>query len=192
LNAVAYDKAGAASNKFTSSTVNISNSAAQNLSISGIKSKYDPTSTLKIDPSFVSDSNGWQDVTKVDFWLTDSLNKRIELADVSSFTGNGLTSAKFDYSTSLLGLAPGDYKLNAVAIDRANANSNTFTSSIFNIANTTPQDLQINGVLASYNVNSKLTLDTSYVSDNNGWKDVSKVDFWLTDSLNKRIVSRRY
>jgi hypothetical protein len=187
LNAVAYDKAGAASNKFTSSDFNITNSAAQDLSISGIKSSYDPTSTLKIDPSFVSDSNGWQDVTKVDFWLTDSLNKRIELADVTSFTGNSLTSAKFDYSTSLLGLASGDYKLNAVAIDKANAKSSTFTSSTFKIANSKPLDLQINGVLDTYNVNSKINLDTSYVSDNNGWKDVSKVDFWLTDSSNKRI-----
>jgi len=187
LNAVAYDQAGAASNKFTSNAFNITNSAAQNLSISGTKSNYDPTSTLTIDPSFVSDSNGWQDVTKVDFWLTNSLNKRIELADVTSFTSNGLTSAKFDYSTSLLGLASGEYKLNAVAIDKANAKSSTFTSSIFNITNSTSQDLQINGVLASYNVNSRLTLGTSYVSDNNGWKDVSKVDFWLTDSLNNRI-----
>jgi hypothetical protein len=187
LNAVAYDKAGAASNKFTSSDFNITNSAAQDLSISGIKSNYDPTAILKIDPSFVSDSNGWQDVTKVDFWLTDSLNKRIELADVTSFTGNGLTTAKFDYSTSLLGLASGDYKLNAVAIDKANAKSSTFTSSTFKIANSKPLDLKINGVLDSYNVNSKINLDTSYVSDNNGWKDVSKVDFWLTDSLKNRI-----
>jgi hypothetical protein len=187
LNSVAYDKAGAASNQFTSSAFNITNSAAQNLGISGIKSNYDPTSVLTIDPSFVSDSNGWQDVAKVDFWLTNSLNQRVELADVTSFTSNGLTSAKFDYSTSLLGLAPGDYKLNAVAIDKANAKSSTFTSSIFNIANSKPQDLQINGVLASYNASSKLTLGTSYVSDNNGWQDAGKVDFWLTDSSNKRI-----
>jgi hypothetical protein len=187
LNAVAYDKAGAASNKFTSSDINITNSAAQNLSISGIKSSYDPTATLKIDPSFVSDSNGWQDVGKVDFWLTDSLNKRIELADVTSFTGNSLTTAKFDYSTSLLGLASGEYKLNAVAIDKANTKSSPFTSSTFKIANSKPLDLQINGVLDSYNVNSKINLDNSYVSDNNGWQDVNKVDFWLTDSSNKRI-----
>jgi Calpain family cysteine protease/Bacterial pre-peptidase C-terminal domain len=187
LNAVAYDKAGVTSNQFTSSAFNITNSAAQNLSISGIKSNYDPTATLTIDPSFVSDSNGWQDVTKVDFWLTNSLNKRVELDDVTSFTSNGLTSAKFDYSTSLLGLASGEYKLNALAIDKANAKSSTFTSSVFNIANSKPQDLQINGILASYNVNSKLTLATSYISDNNGWKDADKVDFWLTDSLNQRI-----
>jgi hypothetical protein len=187
LNAVAYDRAGVASNQFKSSAFNITNSAAQNLSISGIKSNYNSTDTLTIDPSFVSDSNGWQDVNKVDFWLTNSLNKRVELADVTSFTSNGLTSSKFDYSTSLLGLAPGDYKLNAVAIDKANAKSSTFTSSVFNIANSKPQDLQINGVLASYNVNSKLTLGTSYISDNNGWQDTSKVDFWLTDSLNQRI-----
>jgi hypothetical protein len=64
---------------------------------------------------------------------------------VTSFTSNGLTAAKFDYSTNLLGLASGDYKLNAVAIDKANAKSSTFTSSIFNVANNKSQDLQING-----------------------------------------------
>jgi hypothetical protein len=187
LNALAYDQAGATSNQFTSTAFNITNSAAQNLSIGGIKSNYDSTSTLTIDPSFVSDSNGWQDVAKVDFWLTDSLNKRVELSDVTSFTGNGLTSAQFGYSTSLLGLAAGDYKLNAAAYDKANAKSNTFISNTFNIANSKLQDLQINGVLASYNAGSSLTLAPSFVSDNNGWKDVSKVDFWLTDSQNSRI-----
>ncbi|PSB58863.1 C2 family cysteine protease [Chamaesiphon polymorphus] len=188
LNAVAYDKAGSTSEKFTSTAFNITNSAAQNLSISGIQTNYDATSTLTIDPSFVSDSNGWQDVSKVDFWLTNSVGRRVELADVTSFISNdGLTSARFGYSTGLLGLASGDYKLNAVAIDTANARSSTFTSSIFNIANSKPQDLQVNGVLDSYSVDSRITLATSYVSDNNGWQDVGKVDFWLTDSSNKRI-----
>jgi hypothetical protein len=187
LNALAYDQAGATSNQVTSTAFNITNSVAQNLSIGGIQSNYDPTSMLTINPSSVSDSNGWQDVAKVDFWLTDSLNKRVELADVTSFTGNGLTSAQFGYSTSLLGLAAGDYKLNAAAYDKANAKSSTFTSSSFNIANSKLQDLQINGVLASYNAGSSLTLTPSFVSDNNGWKDVSKVDFWLTNSQNSRI-----
>jgi Bacterial pre-peptidase C-terminal domain len=187
LNAVAYDKSGKASNSFTSAAFNVTNSASQNLTINGIKSNYDPTSTLTIDPSFVSDSNGWQDVAKVDFWLTDSSNKRIELADATNFTGNGLTSARFGYSTNLLGLAAGDYKLNAVAIDKANAKSSTFTSNIFNIANSKPQNLQVNGIRDSYSVDDKLTLTDSYVSDNNGWQDASKVDFWLTDSSNKRI-----
>jgi hypothetical protein len=187
LNALAYDKAGGTSDRVTSTAFNITNSAAQNLSIDGIKSNYDATSTLTINPSSVSDSNGWQDVAKVDFWLTDSLNKRVELADVNNFTGNGLTSAQFGYSTSLLGLAAGDYKLNAVAYDKANAKSSTFTSSSFNIANSKLQDLKINGVLASYNAGSSLTLAPSFVSDNNGWKDVSKVDFWLTNSQNSRI-----
>jgi Calpain family cysteine protease/Bacterial pre-peptidase C-terminal domain len=187
LNALAYDRAGGTSNQVTSTAFNITNSAAQNLSIGGIQSNYDPTETLTINPSFVSDSNGWQDVAKVDFCLTDSLNKRVELADVTSFTGNGLTSAQFGYSTSLLGLAAGDYKLNAAAYDKANAKSSTFTSSSFNIANSKLQDLQINGVLASYNAGSSLTLTPSFVSDNNGWKDVSKVDFWLTNSQNSRI-----
>lgn len=186
LNAVSYDKAGAASNKFTSSTFDITNSAAQSLSISGIQSNYDPTSTLTIDPSFVSDSNGWQDIAKVDFWLTDSSKNRIELADATSFSSNNLTSAKFNYSTALTGLAVGKYSLNAVAYDNDGATSKQFTKS-FKLTNTAPQTLTLNGIDTSYDANSIVKLTPSFVSDNNGWQDIKNVDFWLTDSKGKRI-----
>lgn len=103
------------------------NTAPQSLTINGVKTSYDFNSTLTIAPSFVSDNNGWQDITKVDFWLTDAQNRRIELADVSSFTANGQNSARFDYSTSLNGIAIGSYKLNAIGYDKAGAATNIFT-----------------------------------------------------------------
>jgi FG-GAP-like repeat len=106
------------------------NIAPQALIINGIKSSYDVNSTLTIDPSFVTDTNGWQDLTKVDFWLTDAQSKRVELADVSKFTVNAANSAKFNYSTSLSGIAVGNYKLNAIAYDKAGTSSNLFTQSI--------------------------------------------------------------
>lgn len=116
-----------------SSAFNITNSVAQDLSISSIQSNYDPTATLTIDPSFVSDINGWQDVAKVDFYLTNSLNKRVELADVNSFTSNNnsLTTAKFDYTADLsqLGLAAGNYNLNAIASDQSGTLSKNFRRS---------------------------------------------------------------
>jgi uncharacterized protein with LGFP repeats len=103
------------------------------LVINGVKSIYDMGSTLSITPSFVMDGNGWKDISKVDFWLTDSKNKRVELPDVTSFVAKDPkdnNSAKFDYTTSLKGIAAGDYKLVAVAYDKFGVGSNQFTQEI--------------------------------------------------------------
>jgi surface antigen len=107
--------------------------APTGLVINGVKSSYDVGSTLSIDPSFVVDGDGWKDVSKVDFWLTDSKGKRVELADVTSFVAKDPkdnNSAKFSYSTSLKGIVASDYKLNAVAYDKFGATSNQFTQAI--------------------------------------------------------------
>jgi uncharacterized protein with LGFP repeats len=107
--------------------------APTGLVINGVKSSYDMNSTLSIDPSFVVDGDGWKDINKVNFWLTDSKGKRIELSDATSFAAKDPkdnNSAKFSYSTSLNGIAAGDYKLNAVAYDKFGAVSNQFTQAI--------------------------------------------------------------
>ena len=185
LNAIAYDKSGTASSR-SSKSFAINNTAPNTLTVNGVKSSYDLNSTLSIDPSFVTDNNGWQDVGKVDFWLTDSLNKRIELADVTSFTADTAIAAKFGYTTSLAGLAAGNYSLNAVAYDKAGVASNTFAKSL-NLVNSAPQTVTLNGLKSVCSKTSILELASSYVSDINGWQDVNKVDFWLTDSTNNRI-----
>ncbi len=185
LNAVAYDKAGSASNQFTKS-FKIVNNAPQSLAISGLKSSYDTNSTLSIDSGSITDNNGWQDVSKVDFWLTNAKGQRIELDDVNSFAAKSQNSAKFSYSTSLDGIAVGNYKLNAVAYDQAGAMSKQFAQS-FKVINNAPQSLVINGVQSSYDANSTLSIDSGYITDNNGWQDISKVDVWLTNAKGKRI-----
>jgi hypothetical protein len=107
------------------------NIAPQSVIINGLKSGYDANSTLTIDPtSSVSDNNGWQDVNLVDLWLTDVRGQRVELTDVTSFTTNGTNLAKFNYSTSLSGIAVGNYQLNAIAYDKAGTASNLFTQSL--------------------------------------------------------------
>ncbi len=185
LNAVAYDKAGSASNQFTKS-FKIINNAPQSLLINGLKSSYDANSTLSIDSGSITDNNGWQDVSKVDFWLTNAKGQRIELDDANSFAAKSQNSAKFSYNASLDGIAVGNYKLNAVAYDQAGAMSKQFAQS-FKVINNAPQILLINGVKSSYDLNSTLLIDSGSITDNNGWKDVSKVDFWLTNSQGKRI-----
>jgi Matrixin len=164
------------------------NIAPQSLAITGIKPSYEVNSKLSIDSGLVSDSNGWQDLSKVDFWLTDAQNKRIELADASVFTTKDTTSAKFAYSTNLTGIVAGNYKLNAVAFDKAGAKSNAFSQSILiKPINLAPKSLVITGVKSRYELNSTLSIDSGLVSDTNGWQDISKVDFWLTNAQGKRV-----
>ncbi len=127
------------------------NIAPQALVITGIKSSYEVNSTLAIDSGLVSDSNGWKDLSKVDFWLTDAQSKRIELADANTFTTKDPNSAKFAYSTNLTGIVAGNYKLNAVAFDKAGAKSNTFSQSIVvKSVNLAPKSLAITGIKSSY------------------------------------------
>jgi Matrixin len=200
LNAVAFDKAGAASNKFIQSIViKPVNIAPKSLAITGVKSSYEVNSNLSIDSGLVSDNNGWKDISKVDFWLTDAQGKRVELADANSFTTKDTNSAKFVYSTSLTGITAGDYKLNAIAYDKANSASNLFTQSLVikpimikpaiapKAGNIAPEGLTIEGIKSRYDPNATLAIDFGYVSDSNGWQDISKVDFWLTNSQGQRI-----
>jgi hypothetical protein len=164
------------------------NLAPQSLVITGIKPSYEVNAKLSIDSGLVSDSNGWKDLSKVDFWLTNAQGKRIELADASTFTTKDPTSAKFAYSTNLTGLAVGNYKLNAVAFDKTGATSNQFSQSIvIKPVNLAPKSLAITGIKSSYEVNSTLAIDSGLVSDSNGWQDLNKVDFWLTDAQGKRV-----
>jgi hypothetical protein len=164
------------------------NIAPKSLVITGIKSSYEANSKLSIDSGFVSDSNGWKDLSKVDFWLTNAQGKRIELADVNVFTTKDSNSAKFAYSANLTGIVTGNYKLNAVAFDKAGAKSNTFTQSIaVKPVNIAPKSLVVTGIKSIYEANSKLSIDSGLVSDTNGWQDLSKVDFWLTNAQGKRV-----
>jgi Matrixin len=160
-----------------------------------VKSSYEVNSTLSIDSGLVSDNNGWKDLNKVDFWLTDAQGKRVELADANNFITKDTNSAKFTYSTSLTGITAGDYKLNAIAYDKANSASNLFTQSLVikpvaiapKADNIAPQGLKIEGIKSRYDPNATLAINIGYVSDSNGWQDISKVDFWLTNSQGQRI-----
>jgi uncharacterized protein with LGFP repeats/pimeloyl-ACP methyl ester carboxylesterase len=164
------------------------NIVPQGLTISGVKPSYDNSSNLSIDSGSISDGNGWKDLTKVDFWLIDAKGVRVELADATSFLAKDTNTATFSYTTSLKGIANGDYKLNAVAYDKFGSQSNQFTQSMtIKPVNIAPQALIINGIKSSYTVNSVLSIDPSFVSDNNGWQDLNKVDFWLTNDRSQRI-----
>jgi hypothetical protein len=189
LNAIAYDKFSAKSNQFTQAiAIKPINIAPQAPVITGIKSSYEANSILKIDSGSVSDVNGWQDVSKVSFSLTDSFGKITELASINTFSSQNVNSAKFNYTASLIGFSAGNYQLKAIAYDKAAIASNPFTQSLtIKPLNIAPQAPIITGIKSSYKPNSTLIIDSGSVSDENGWQDISRVDFWLTDAKGKRI-----
>jgi Calpain family cysteine protease/Bacterial pre-peptidase C-terminal domain/FG-GAP-like repeat len=119
------------------SPTNIISKAPQ---INGLNSSYDANSTLTLSNSYVFDSNGWKDVSKVDFWLTNAQGQRLELNDVDRFTAKDANNAQFKYSTTLSGVEVGDYKLNAVAYDKSGTGSSQFTKA-FKIINNAPDPL---------------------------------------------------
>ena len=187
--AIAYDKASLAGASFSQALSIVSpNVAPKDLQIYGVKQSYDANSTLAFTDGYAFDSNGWQDVAKVDFWLTNAQGQRIELSDVSSFSSYDTNFAKFGYSTSLTGLSAGNYKLCGIAYDKAGVGSNSIAQAFTIVTpNVAPTGLLIYGLQSSYNTNSTLQLSTSYAGDSNGWNDIAKVDFWLTNLQNQRV-----
>jgi hypothetical protein len=187
--AVVYDKAGLAGASFSQAmSIVMPNAAPIALQIYGLQTSYDANSTLTVSSGFVWDANGWSDAAKVDFWLTNSQGQRIELADVTSFSSYDANFAKFGYSTSLSGLGAGSYKLCAISYDKAGLGSNTIAQDFKIVApNVAPSGLLIYGLQSSYNTNTTLQLSTSYAGDSNGWNDVAKVDFWLTNAQGQRV-----
>jgi Calpain family cysteine protease/FG-GAP-like repeat len=117
------------SGNITPKTLQPANVAPLAPTINGVNYSYDANSTLTLGTSYAYDSNGWQDISKVDFWLTNAQGQRIELADATSFTSYNTGYAQFQYSTSLSGLAAGSYSLNAIAYDKSGNASNQSTQS---------------------------------------------------------------
>jgi hypothetical protein len=188
LNAVAIDKLGTKSDLFTQTMTIKPEIPKQFLKIDDLKASYEINAKLSIENGLILDHNGWQDVDKVDFWLTDKQGKRIELADATSFVVKDTNLAKFNYETSLAGVAIGDYQFNAVAYDKAGVEIDRLSKSLaIKPKNIAPEDLIIEGVKSRYDSNATLAIDISYVYDSNGWQDINKVDFWLTDKQGKRI-----
>ena len=113
----AYRVGGASTNYNLSVSVN---EAPQSLQFSTDKSNYQVGETVKLTNTKVFDSNGVNDLARVDFRLQkDGGNWQI-ISDVKNF------SADFSFNYSLSDLASGNYKLWAKAYDKSGANSNTW------------------------------------------------------------------
>lgn len=162
--------------------------APTGLIVNGLQSTYNINSALQLTTSYAGDSNGWNDISKVDFWFQSTTGQRIELSDATSFTRNNDFWGSFQYGTTLTGVAAGSYTFKAIVYDKAGLAGTSFSQAITIVApNVAPSSLQIYGLEASYDAGSTLQINTGYVWDQNGWTDLSRVDFWLTNSQNQRI-----
>lgn len=162
--------------------------APKSLTINGIQGIYNTNSTIQLGMSYVSDLNGWTDIARIDFWLENTSRQRIELSDVATFSRSTDLLASFQAGISLNGITAGNYTLKAIAYDKSGITGGNFSQVLSIVSsNVAPTSLQINGLQSTYDSGSTLNLYSGYVWDQNGWTDISRVDFWLTDSQNRRI-----
>jgi len=121
LKAIAYDRAGAASNE-----------GLRNLSIDSVPGNlqfrilplYTKGEKISFSGAKVFDSEGVSDIDKVDFWFQKEGDDQSEIdPDVTEFTSDSDGLGRFNFSENLSSLAPGRYQLSAIAYDKADSGS---------------------------------------------------------------------
>ena len=121
LKAIAYDRAGAASNE---ELRNLSiNSAPGDLQFR-ILPLYAKGEKISCSGPKVFDTEGVSDIAKVDFGFQKEGSDKIEMAkDVTEFTSDSDGLGRFNFSENLSSLAPDRYQLSAIAYDKADSGS---------------------------------------------------------------------
>ncbi len=130
LKATAYDKAGASGNVLTT-YFNVKNAAPTDF-LFEIETIDDG---VRVVNTKVSDANGIDDLTRVDFWLKKEDESWKNIADAVEFRSNEDGSFGFDYSVN--SLEAGDYVLWARSRDKADSYSNSWEKS-FKVIDKTP------------------------------------------------------
>ncbi len=183
LQAIAYDKAGTASNVFSKSfTVLVPNQAPNALQFGLNKTTFTNAETLNVNDGWVVDGNGASDLARVDFRLINSSGTWIDLSDATTFTPQ-LTNPNrggFSYSVNLTNYTAGNYTLWAIAYDKAGAASNTMSQSFtVLVPNQAPNTLQFGLSKTTLTNTETLTVNNGSVVDGNGAGDLARVDFRL-------------
>ncbi|MEG4294664.1 hypothetical protein Q5692_38585 [Microcoleus sp. C2C3] len=117
LKAIAYDRAGAASNEGLRNL--LINSAPGDLQFRSLP-LYTKGEKISFSGAKVFDTEGVSDIAKVDFGFQKEGGEKIEIAkDVTEFTSDSEGVGSFNFSESLSSLAPDSYQLSAKAYDQA-------------------------------------------------------------------------
>ena len=117
LKAIAYDRAGAASNEVLRNL--LINSAPGDLQFRSLP-LYTKGEKISFSGAKVFDTEGVSDIARVDFGFQKEGGEKIEIAkDVTEFTSDSEGVGRFNFSESLSSLAPDSYQLSAKAYDQA-------------------------------------------------------------------------
>jgi hypothetical protein len=121
LKAIAYDRAGAASNEVLRNL--LINSAPGDLQFRSLP-LYTKGEKISCSGAKVFDTEGVSDIAKVDFGFQKEGGEKIEIAkDVTEFTSDSDGFGRFNFSENLSSLAPDRYQLSAIAYDKAGSGS---------------------------------------------------------------------
>ena len=117
LKAIAYDRAGAASNEGLRNL--LINSVPGDLQFRSLP-LYTKGEKISFSGAKVLDTEGVSDIAKVDFGFQKEGSDKIEMAkDVTEFTSDSEGVGRLKFSESLSSLAPDSYQLSAKAYDQA-------------------------------------------------------------------------
>jgi hypothetical protein len=121
LKAIAYDRAGAASNEGLRNL--LINSAPGDLQFRSLP-LYTKGEKISCSGAKVFDTEGVSDIAKVHFGFQKEGGEKIEIAkDVTEFTSDSDGFGRFNFSENLSSLAPDRYQLSAIAYDKADSGS---------------------------------------------------------------------
>ncbi|TWH43358.1 clostripain-related cysteine peptidase [Dulcicalothrix desertica] len=145
--------------------------------------------TLSTINGWVFDSDGANDIARIDFRVVHNNGTFIDVADITSVNPsiNENHWGRFDYNLSLAGLnlTTGNYTLRAIAYDKAGATSNVveqrFSFTQLPV-NTVPTSLQFQINKTAYNNTETISISNGSVFDANGASDISTIDFQIRRS----------
>jgi subtilisin family serine protease len=205
VKAIAYDAAGATSNtvlkSFTVKEATVTptptptptppptptptpiNQSPENLRFS-LRTTYKPNEAIQLTNTKIFDSNGADNLAKVDFWLQEEGGEWRDISDATTFTPDSFDNRWATFNYTVNGLGAGKYKLKAIAYDKSDAASNEVMLN-FSI-NTAPSDLQYR-IYPIYTTGEKLSFRGAKVTDAEGVRDIDRVDFWLQKEGGEKI-----
>lgn len=118
----------------------VGNEAPQSLQFNTDKSNYGVGETVKLNNTQVFDSNGINDLARVDFRLQKDGGNWDIISNVENFSINSSDNRSFSFNYAISGLSGGNYQLWAKAYDKSGATSNTYQTnfSVSQVISTSP------------------------------------------------------
>ncbi|RMF22822.1 MAG: hypothetical protein D6756_09900 [Cyanobacteria bacterium J083] len=151
---------------------------------------YAPGETLKYE-AWARDTDGYQDIAKMDIWLRDPAQNWTKVRTVTNFSpyqANNNWATNTNLSLNLTGLKTGSYQLLGRAFDQYGKRSPAKKETTLNFQiNRPPAETLIraknNNLKSSYSPFEDLQYE-AWARDTDGYKDIARIELWLQDPTN--------